>query len=335
MAKTAQISFKDFRTRFSTEADCRKYMFEVRFPDRFICPKCGYRECYYLSMHPNLILCANRKQTPLHVSQSYVSKQISKLEEEWQVQLFHWDHHRVILTPAGEYMRNFFVRYQQELVTALKSARSLSSAAEQRLRIGVFSHLDFRQGPEIIHALRAEAPGAEITMDYATEEALMVRLLDHKLDLIVTNRDSITNWVLVDYQEISRGNYFISVSADAGVPQDLLLALSLLEPMKLITLTDATISIRTLLRSVQEWYGFAPQSRTEVPNLEALHRMVESGMGYAFIDSPPNKRPPEQRITFLDTGIPRSIGLAWRREDRNPLLEQFRSQMHEIDQPEV
>lgn len=172
-------------------------------------------------------------------------------------------------------------------------------------------------------------------MDYATEEALMVRLLDHKLDLIVTNRDSITNWVLVDYQEISRGNYFISVSADAGVPQDLLLALSLLEPMKLITLTDATISIRALLRSVQERYGFAPQSRTEVPNLEALHRMVESGMGYAFIDSPPNKRPPEQRITFLDTGIPRSIGLAWRREDRNLLLEQFRSQMHEIDQPEV
>lgn len=94
----------------------------------------------------------------LYVSQSYVSKQISKLEEEWQVQLFHRDHHRVILTPAGEYMRNFFVRYQQELVTALKSARSLSSAAEQRLRIGVFSHLDFRQGPEIIRALRAEAP---------------------------------------------------------------------------------------------------------------------------------------------------------------------------------
>lgn len=48
----------------------------------------------------------------LYVSQSYVSKQISKLEEEWQVQLFHRDHHRVILTPAGEYMRNFFVRYQ-------------------------------------------------------------------------------------------------------------------------------------------------------------------------------------------------------------------------------
>ena len=47
----------------------------------------------------------------LYVSQSYVSKQISKLEEEWQVQLFHRDHHRVILTPAGEYMRNFFVRY--------------------------------------------------------------------------------------------------------------------------------------------------------------------------------------------------------------------------------
>lgn len=38
MAKAAQISFKDFRTRFATESACRKYMFEVRFPDGFVCP---------------------------------------------------------------------------------------------------------------------------------------------------------------------------------------------------------------------------------------------------------------------------------------------------------
>ena len=45
MAKAAQISFKDFRTRFATEAACRKYMFEVRFPDGFV-------------------LCASQEQIP-------------------------------------------------------------------------------------------------------------------------------------------------------------------------------------------------------------------------------------------------------------------------------
>lgn len=48
MAKAAQITFKDFRTRFATEDDCRNYLFRERFPDGFICPKCGSREFYYL-----------------------------------------------------------------------------------------------------------------------------------------------------------------------------------------------------------------------------------------------------------------------------------------------
>lgn len=63
MAKAAQISFKDFRTRFATESACRKYMFEVRFPDGFVCPKCGCREYYYLSTR-HTCQCKNcRRQT--------------------------------------------------------------------------------------------------------------------------------------------------------------------------------------------------------------------------------------------------------------------------------
>ena len=31
-----------------TEEDCRKYLFEERFPNGFECPKCGGRDYYYL-----------------------------------------------------------------------------------------------------------------------------------------------------------------------------------------------------------------------------------------------------------------------------------------------
>ena len=48
MAKAAKITFKEFRTKFATEDDCRKYLFDNRFPDRFECPKCGGKEYYYL-----------------------------------------------------------------------------------------------------------------------------------------------------------------------------------------------------------------------------------------------------------------------------------------------
>ena len=46
MAKATPISFKEFRTKFATEEDCRNYLFEERFPEGFICPKCGGKEYY-------------------------------------------------------------------------------------------------------------------------------------------------------------------------------------------------------------------------------------------------------------------------------------------------
>ena len=48
MAKAAKITFKEFRTKFATEDDCRKYLFDNRFPNGFECPKCGGREYYNL-----------------------------------------------------------------------------------------------------------------------------------------------------------------------------------------------------------------------------------------------------------------------------------------------
>ena len=46
MAKALQITFKEFRERFATEDACRSYLFRERFPQGFICPKCGCREFY-------------------------------------------------------------------------------------------------------------------------------------------------------------------------------------------------------------------------------------------------------------------------------------------------
>ncbi|MDR1471792.1 MAG: transposase, partial [Synergistaceae bacterium] len=39
-----EISFKEFSERFKTEADCRKHFFKVKWPEGFVCPKCGHKE---------------------------------------------------------------------------------------------------------------------------------------------------------------------------------------------------------------------------------------------------------------------------------------------------
>ena len=63
MARAESITFQEFRTRFSTEDACRTELFRLRFPEGFVCPKCGCTE-YYPVRGRNTFQCrACRHQT--------------------------------------------------------------------------------------------------------------------------------------------------------------------------------------------------------------------------------------------------------------------------------
>lgn len=63
MAKAAAISFKEFRTRYHTEEACREELFRQRFPEGFVCPKCGCKEFYAIRSR-NICQCRScRHQT--------------------------------------------------------------------------------------------------------------------------------------------------------------------------------------------------------------------------------------------------------------------------------
>ena len=46
MARAESITFEEFRTRFSTEESCWAELFRLRFPNGFVCLKCGCTEYY-------------------------------------------------------------------------------------------------------------------------------------------------------------------------------------------------------------------------------------------------------------------------------------------------
>ena len=37
-----------FQKRYQTEEDCEKKLFELRWPEGFMCPRCGHREYYFV-----------------------------------------------------------------------------------------------------------------------------------------------------------------------------------------------------------------------------------------------------------------------------------------------
>ena len=57
MAHTEKMSFKQFRDKFSDETTCRDYLFKVRWPEGYICPKCGCKEFTYLKSRNGIFQC--------------------------------------------------------------------------------------------------------------------------------------------------------------------------------------------------------------------------------------------------------------------------------------
>ena len=59
------LSFTQFIKRFPDEKACVKYLYQVKWPDGFVCPVCGSRHCYAIKTRRQY-QCANcRHQTSL------------------------------------------------------------------------------------------------------------------------------------------------------------------------------------------------------------------------------------------------------------------------------
>ncbi len=68
MSNYNEISFFEFQERFQTEDDCFRYLKKLRWPEGFVCPKCGHAEAYFMRKR-KVFQCKNcRHQTSLTVN---------------------------------------------------------------------------------------------------------------------------------------------------------------------------------------------------------------------------------------------------------------------------
>ena len=63
MSQQRGVRFKEFRQRFQTEEACEAYLFEQRWPEGFVCPKCGGKGCYRLHGRREYVCKQCRRQS--------------------------------------------------------------------------------------------------------------------------------------------------------------------------------------------------------------------------------------------------------------------------------
>ena len=91
MSTQAPISFFEFTKRFNSEEACREHLFALRWPDGFICPKCG-NDAYYKIEKRHLYQCKACKHQTTVTAGTIMDKTHIKLEKWfWAIYLVSTD----------------------------------------------------------------------------------------------------------------------------------------------------------------------------------------------------------------------------------------------------
>lgn len=59
----SKMSIIDFQEKFSTDDKCREFLFNLRYPQGFVCPKCGCTEYYHIKKRHTYQCKCSRHQT--------------------------------------------------------------------------------------------------------------------------------------------------------------------------------------------------------------------------------------------------------------------------------
>lgn len=121
----------------------------------------------------------------LHMSQPPLSRQIHGLETLLRTRLIDRDTHRVALTVAGQDFLLEAERLLSQLEAAVATRLSQVEDADQDVRIGLTSVLDFSQFPALHQALSEARGHQHARLEYDYSKHLLARLAAGQIDLAI------------------------------------------------------------------------------------------------------------------------------------------------------
>ena len=83
--KYIERSLIDFQKSFSDNESCAQHLVEQRWPDGFICPRCGYQEAWYLSKRRLFDCRSCRHQTSITAGTIFHKTRVPLLKWYWLI----------------------------------------------------------------------------------------------------------------------------------------------------------------------------------------------------------------------------------------------------------
>lgn len=287
----------------------------------------------------------------LHLAQPSLSRQISTLERELGVELFHRVRGNVTLTAAGERLLPIARRMLADAETARNEMAELAGLRRGRVRLGATPTLCTSLVAEVIAEFRERYPGVDIEILERGSRSLIAALVDGELDLalIVTSVSSEKARAVLEREPILRERLVVVSSADAPHPfatdqsnvdssvagssassspasdqsaagpdlQGAPISLAELARVPQIVFPE-NYDLRVTMDAAFSAHGIEPTVAVTGAEMDAALRFTERGIGVAVVPAMVAVNRPNLSVTpFASTELTRTISIA-RRSDMAP-----------------
>lgn len=257
----------------------------------------------------------------LHLAQPSLSRQISTLEAELGVELFHRVRGNIALTAAGERLLPIARRMLADADTARDEMAELAGLRRGRVRLGATPTLCTSLVAEVLVEFRERYPGIDVEILERGSRSLITALMEGALDLalIVTSVSSGAARAVLEREPILSERLVVVSAADSPDPFASSAPVELRELARVPQVAfPENYDLRVAMDAAYRAEGLAPQIAVEGAEMDAALSFAERGIGVAVVPAMVAvDRPTLRAAPFADPALTRTVSIT-RRADMAP-----------------
>ncbi len=269
-----------------------------------------------------------RAATRLHMTQPPLSQTIQALEELLGTPLFLRSRRGVALTPAGAALLPEARRMLAQAAELPELVRRAAAGESGRLALAFVSSADYSVLPPFLRTYRAQFPQVQIALQEATSDLQVDDLLHSRIDaglLIPPLPDKAR--AELDYLKVLAEPLILAAPAglaelQGGGP----VKLKNLPPLPLIIFPRPIApALHDAILGCFHAAGVTPEIGQQAIQMQTIVSLVSAGMGLALVPQSVSNlmRPGVEYRALHDHSPLVETGLAWRRDNRSPVLLGF------------
>lgn len=246
----------------------------------------------------------------INVSQSTLSQQIKKLEEELGVQLFIRNPRSITLTPAGRDFLVHVVRIKQEIQYSLETIQKYTNYEKGSLILGAIPYISYLGINQLIANFVKQYPGIDYKIYSNDTDQLLRGMREKKINAAFVNYP-FQNEGDFDFYPIVTDRLVMLVSQMHPLSKESEVDLKQLANERFLLIKSSSDFRQDLVAACRE-AGFEPNIILDGGHVDMVRDFVENGlgitlMGYRIAQSISN---PNTAIIPIKQQVRRTTGLA-------------------------